>query len=212
MTKTKMVSLPAMNSVGIVDVNSILQVVSADAENLRVKNAVNSPAKHDEQQGFTLIEMMLVVALIATLSMVVSPSLSAFFQRNKLTSEVNQFSSHLQLAKSIAASQFTYVMTCPTQDRINCTGNWQDEIITFTDQNNNGFVDSTDKILSSYKVSLPVKVYANRDEVRFAPINTTMTTTATIALCINEQVKQALVISNVGRIRLELDKDKVNCD
>lgn len=168
-------------------------------------------ARRYQLLGFTLIEMVLVVGLIATLVMVASPSLSSFFQRNKLTSEVNQFSSQLQLAKSVAASQFIYVIICPTQDRISCGGSWADEIIIFTDQNDNSVVDAEDKILTSYKVASPVEIYANRDKVRFAPINTTMTSTATITLCLNDNIKQALVISNVGRIRLELDKDKIEC-
>jgi type IV fimbrial biogenesis protein FimT len=168
-------------------------------------------ASHYQQLAFTLIEVMLVIGFIATLVMLASPSLSSFFQRNKLTSEVNQFSSQLQLAKSVAASQFIYVIICPTQDRASCGGRWADEIIIFTDQNDNSVVDVNDKILASYKVGSPIEIYANRDKVRFAPINTASTSAATITLCLNDNIKQALVISNVGRIRLELDKDKIEC-
>lgn len=163
------------------------------------------------QQAFTIIEMMLVVALIALLTIWISPSFTQFLDRNKLTSEVNIMNSQLQLAKSTAASQFTYVVFCPTQNRKTCSGNWQDNIILFIDTNHNGEVDEADEILSTYQINPSVQIQANRTRITFSPINTAGTTAVTITLCVNNNFKKNLIISNVGRIRLETSTDKIGC-
>jgi type IV fimbrial biogenesis protein FimT len=176
-----------------------------------IKTVLKTQSHKSRKQGFTIIEMMMVIALVAILTVWVSPSLTVFFNKNKLTSEVNLLNSQLQLAKSTAASQFMYVVFCPSQNRKTCSGNWQDNMITFIDKNHNDEVDETDEIFSTYQASPPVQIQANRTRITFSPINIAGTTAATITLCINN-LKKALVISNVGRIRLETNTDKIECD
>lgn len=180
--------------------------------NLFNKKIKHTPSnRNKKQKAFSLIEMMIVISLIAVLTFVISPSLATFVNKSKLTNQINVLNSHLQLAKSTAATQFVYVVFCPSANRISCSNNWEDEIISFIDQNDNRVVDKQDTILTSFHVSSPINVYVNRNSIRFSPINTATTTTATIALCFSNNLKKALVISNVGRIRTEASQDKIKC-
>jgi len=164
------------------------------------------------QQAFTIIEMMIVIVLITALTVWISPSLSVFFNKTKLTSEINLLNSHLQLAKSTAATEFVFVVFCPSQNRRACSSNWQDPIMTFIDKNHNNTVDAADEVLAIHQIKPTMQLYVNRELITFAPINTATTTAVTMTLCVNNKLKKALVISNVGRIRLETELDKIVCD
>lgn len=163
------------------------------------------------QQAFTIVEMLMVIGFVTALVVFLSPSLTAFLQKNKLTSEINLLNSHLQLAKSTAATEFVYVVLCPSENRTTCSNSWQAPIITFIDANHNNTVDGRDRILATHQIDSSIRLQVNRELITFAPINTAATTAVTITLCLNNYVKKALVVSNVGRIRLETDLTKVKC-
>jgi type IV fimbrial biogenesis protein FimT len=168
--------------------------------------------QHTKLKAFSLVEMMLVLCLITIMTLVVSPSLVTFLNKAKLSSQLNIINSQLQLAKSTAATQFVYVVFCPTDNRIRCSNNWRDEIISFIDKNNNGVVESFDTIINSHKISTSLDINVNRKMIKFSPINTAATTAVTVSLCFGKRLKKALVVSNVGRIRLSNDLTKINCN
>lgn len=63
-------------------------------------------------RGFTLIEMMTVVALIAIIAALAAPDLRAFVVRNKVASVGNEFSAALQQARALAVSRNSCVSLC----------------------------------------------------------------------------------------------------
>lgn len=73
------------------------------------------------QTGFTLIELMVVVALVAILAMLATPSWTEMRIRNALRSSVNDFTSSLQFARSEAVRLNNPVTICPSSDGVNCT-------------------------------------------------------------------------------------------
>ncbi|MGS5087725.1 GspH/FimT family pseudopilin [Hydrogenophaga sp. A37] len=73
------------------------------------------------QAGFTLIELMVVVALVAILAMLATPSWTEMRIRNALRSSVNDFTSSLQFARSEAVRLNNPVTICPSSDGVNCT-------------------------------------------------------------------------------------------
>ncbi|WP_165767164.1 GspH/FimT family pseudopilin [Parendozoicomonas haliclonae] len=62
--------------------------------------------------GFTLVEVMVVVAILSILTTVVAPSFSDFINRNSLASESNRLSSLLRFARSEAIQRQTPVIVC----------------------------------------------------------------------------------------------------
>lgn len=78
-------------------------------------------------RGFTLIELMVTVAIVATLTMVAAPSFNEAILSNKLASFANNFVASAQLARSEAIKRNATVTLCRSADATTCaaTGGWQ---------------------------------------------------------------------------------------
>lgn len=66
------------------------------------------------QHGFTLIELMIVVALLAIISAFALPAFQSFIASNRLTSEANELLAGLNLARSEAVRTQRHVVLCRT--------------------------------------------------------------------------------------------------
>jgi type IV fimbrial biogenesis protein FimT len=71
--------------------------------------------------GFTLIELMVVVALVAILAALAAPSWTQLQMRNTIRTAVNDFTSSLYLARAEAVRLNVPVTVCPSTDGATCT-------------------------------------------------------------------------------------------
>jgi type IV fimbrial biogenesis protein FimT len=80
----------------------------------------------DSTHGFTLVELMVVVALIAILLAVAVPSFKSVVQRNRIAAQLNGFISDVHLARSEAIKRGLPVSLCASSDGANCleTNTW----------------------------------------------------------------------------------------
>lgn len=85
----------------------------------RPNHGSSLPSGH--QSGFTLIELMVVVALVAIVGMFAVPSWTEMRIRGSLRTAVNNFTASLQFARSEAARLKSPVTVCPSADGANCT-------------------------------------------------------------------------------------------
>lgn len=65
------------------------------------------------QSGFTLLELMITLSVLAILTAIAYPSLRDFLKRNRVISVSNSIQSDLQLARGEAAATRKYVSICP---------------------------------------------------------------------------------------------------
>lgn len=80
--------------------------------------------------GFTLVELMVVLAVLAVLLGVAVPSFQNIINRNRLTAVTNEIVAAIQLARVEAVRRNGRVVFCPTADGATCGGtNWLRSIV-----------------------------------------------------------------------------------
>lgn len=110
-------------------------------------------------KGFTLIELMLTIAIAAILMSLAAPSIRDLLVSNRLTSDVNTYVSLINYARSEAITRNQSVVVCPKDAAtISCSNTqfWnQNEIQVFVDANGNNDRNVADVLLKTIPILDP---------------------------------------------------------
>lgn len=102
---------------------------------------------HPTSHGFTLLELMVSIALLAILITLGIPSFSSIIRNNQASADSNSFVTGLNLARSEAVKRNTEVRLSPIQGIItNGNTQWSQGWLVWTDSNNNNSVDTAEII------------------------------------------------------------------
>ena len=104
------------------------------------------------QHGFSLIELMIAVAVIVTLAVIGGPPLADTVRNNRLTAQSNELNAGLTRARGEAVARRSWVSLCSSTDGANCRtsgqGQWEGGWILFVDTNGNGVRGSSELLLA----------------------------------------------------------------
>lgn len=101
-----------------------------------------------QNNGFTLIELMITIAIAGILLAVAAPSFRDLLLNNRIATQTNELISDLALARSEAAKRGVRVTVCTSSDGATCTNtSWGDGRIVFVDASPFGAVGTGDTIL-----------------------------------------------------------------
>ncbi len=93
--------------------------------------------------GFTLIELMVTIALMAIMLSIAAPSFTSFRRNSELTSIANNFLAALNAARTEAMKRNMFALVVP----LNNDDDWSKGWVVFVDVNDNGSYDSASDIL-----------------------------------------------------------------
>lgn len=105
---------------------------------LRVGNEMHN-------RGFSLIELMVVMSIVAILLAIGVPSFRSLMQHQKMTATVNDFFAAINLTRSEAIQRGTRVDLVPAE-----ASDWNKGWIVFIDENNNQKADAGEQIIFSH--------------------------------------------------------------
>ncbi len=102
-----------------------------------------------KQTGFTLIELMVTIAVLGILLSIGIPSYQNMVLNSRITAQANQVITALNYARSEAVKRAAPATVCSTNGGAACAGstNWSTGWLVFADANENGAVDGGEAIL-----------------------------------------------------------------
>ncbi|MDY6943856.1 MAG: GspH/FimT family pseudopilin [Pseudomonadota bacterium] len=165
--------------------------------------------------GFTLVELILTLAIASIVMVAAAPSIQVLVQNNRLTAQTNELVASLNLARSEAVKRAKTVTVCKSATLTNCdttgSGDWEVGWIVFVDDNGDVDVDTGDTIVRV------VDGLAAGNSLRSASTNNSLQYTGdgrvngaqSFALCDSRGAThaRAIVLTTVGRTRLGVDGD-----
>ncbi|MBV6815250.1 Tfp pilus assembly protein FimT/FimU [Xanthomonas campestris pv. passiflorae] len=111
-------------------------------------------------RGFTLVELLVTISVVAVLAVIALPSFQGVIRSNQAATTANELVASLSLARSEAIRSTRGGGICPSSDGLICSGQWSDGWISWADANGNGSYDSGETVLRYTKVNSKMTVNA----------------------------------------------------
>ena len=168
--------------------------------------------------GFTLIELVTTLSVMAICAGVALPSLGHLIEHQRASAATGSLLSHMGLARMAAISRNQRAVLCPSTDGATCEAStdWSRGWMLFLDEDGNRKPDASDEILrvdlEPTSRHLRVVSTTGRQQLRYLPDGRSAGTNLTISICGKEgEVLGRVIVNNVGRPRSERPKTPANC-
>jgi type IV fimbrial biogenesis protein FimT len=113
-------------------------------------------------RGLTLIELMVAIAVLATVLAIGVPSLQGAMNNSRLSSAANELTSAVHLGRAEAIKRNRTVVLCRSETLTSCADDVQwNAWLVFVDTNANGVVDGGEEIIKSGTVGAPLVMRAS---------------------------------------------------
>lgn len=153
------------------------------------------------QTGFTLVELMITVAIAAILLGIGIPSFQELLSNGRVSSTTNDFVSSLQITRSEAVKRGHQVTMCKSSDGATCanSGSWEDGWIVITDEDNNQTLSLGESIIQVHEPVSNGTLTSSNHFISFTADGATAHP-GTVSLSLAGKTKN-IVLAGVGRIK-----------
>ncbi|TPD53897.1 MAG: prepilin-type N-terminal cleavage/methylation domain-containing protein [Thalassolituus maritimus] len=168
----------------------------------------------DTVRGFTLLELLVVVAISGILLGVGLPAMGALIERNQFEAEVSALHRAVALSRSMAVYRGEAVSLCPLDNLGNCSDQWSNSLSIFADTDRSGSLDENEVIIKvlpalSGDSSNLIRDFNRSSAVMFYPSGSAFGRNGTMKVCLRStpNLSATIIISGSGRIRMGKDQD-----
>ncbi len=98
-------------------------------------------------RGFTLVELMVTVAIVAILAAIAFPSFEATMRSNRVATATNELQASISLARSEAMRNPNGAAICTSRAGTACDGEWSDGWLVWVDTDGDGQLDSGERVV-----------------------------------------------------------------
>lgn len=157
--------------------------------------------------GFTLIELMITLAVLAILIGLAAPSMNDLIRNNRVASVASEFGSAITYTRAEAIKRGQQIVLCQSSDPSatppTCAnaGGWQQGWLAFVDSNSNSSFDNGETILRVWQTPSPGADISSTNPSIVFNARGMPTATDTYTVCMNT-LSRILSINAAGRLNI----------
>lgn len=166
-----------------------------------------------KSRGFSLLELMIVIAVSAIIMSIAFPSFTSFINNQERRSALYELTGIFAFARQHAVMNGALVTVCPLDSTDTCGRNWNDDIHAFLDPNNTRKLSTNKALLRTISPSkngyLTVRSL-NRSFFQFRPTGFVHSDLGNITWCPKSRdssLAGQVIINRGGQVRLARDTD-----
>ena len=171
---------------------------------------MSPPTLRTARAGFTVIELMVTIAILAILLGIAAPSLGRFIKDVRLAGQANDLLTDLMLARSEAVKRDVSIAICSKKNNndTECGSdpNWHEGCLLVVDADRDGKRDTatSESLLKSEealhaKSTLKATGAGNKGSITFTPTGVASSGPITLTLCDNEGYGRIIDVTAQGR-------------
>ncbi|WP_081138862.1 MULTISPECIES: GspH/FimT family pseudopilin [unclassified Halomonas] len=168
------------------------------------------PRPGSVQRGFTLLELMVALVLMAVMTAWLAPGFQALGHHSMLNSETTRLQAAFALARNTAITQRTAVTVCPANPQHTaCTASWHDTLMVVKGRATDTIEPA--QVLRTFPGQLATYTTYSRGwhRVTYTPLGHASGYNGSFDVCATGETGKRLVLSPLGRLRI--DKTPIDC-
>jgi type IV fimbrial biogenesis protein FimT len=168
-----------------------------------------------KNQGFTLLELLIVVLLLSVLASISLPDFKQLVEQRRAEATIKRLAQAIEFARISAVSNNVLTTLCRSSDGRNCSGGWQDGVLIFSDRNGDRKINQGDSVVRYITFpdsngTIRWRAFQNRQYLQITSQGFTRYQNGNFTYCPdnkNPEFARQLIINTSARVRYAVDSD-----